>query len=573
MTGMPPLSHLRRQLEQLRLRRRNTRWLTAGSAVLLALLWSLGGFYLLDVLLEMSVPGRLLCWAVVAGIAIWAARRFALPWLGSRETVIDMALMVEQQQQIDSDLVAALEFESPEAARWGSRQLQQAVVEYVAEFGRGLNVFAGLDRRPMFRRLNAALASLAVAVMVAAVVPGHTWAFLQRLFFSGVHYPTQTQIAEVAINGQAVELLPVSQVSATCPYGQPLQFRVTCEGVLPTAGRAELHTIGSAMETVVDLAKLETLDDGRVVFGGELPRMVDSLRCQFYLGDAWTDPAQLAVIPLPSVELQLTAYPPEYAHATLGDQVTAKGRQLAVLEGSRVELAVTCDNKPLREATLVIDQSEYPLAASDDGRRWELPAGDSPLGEVNTAIRFEVRATDQDGLSPRRPLTGFVRIKTDRLPQIRGTVVTRYVLPEARPVIDYRVSDDFGIAQVQLLAEVVSPHRPAGDMPETSARRQVTVDVLRPRSPLLSAELPREGEFELDLGQLDLVKGDSVRVTLLATDDRGRLEGRTAMSEAIVLDVTDEGGILSAMTELDEMSLRRFDEIIRRQLGVGKGSR
>ncbi|MBC8076020.1 MAG: hypothetical protein H7Y32_08100, partial [Chloroflexales bacterium] len=75
-----------------------------------------------------DTPGRLLLLlCIMASFAVTLQ-------LGRAGRELDIALMVERQQKIDSDLVAAIQFESPEAKRWGSTQLEGAVIDYVAEF-------------------------------------------------------------------------------------------------------------------------------------------------------------------------------------------------------------------------------------------------------------------------------------------------------------------------------------------------------------------------------------------------------------------------------------------------------
>src|SRR3954469_6101143 len=138
---MSKLSQLRARLGALRRRRQGVRWGTAYSAVFIALLLALGGAFLVDFALEMNKVQRLVLLAIVIGAVVWAFRRFALPWLGQSESELDVALWVERQQHIDSDLVAALQFEEQRSHEWGSGQLRTAVVDYVAEFGRSIDVF------------------------------------------------------------------------------------------------------------------------------------------------------------------------------------------------------------------------------------------------------------------------------------------------------------------------------------------------------------------------------------------------------------------------------------------------
>ena len=118
----------------------------------MAILWALAAAFLIDWTFELSKPGRLVSLLVCVGLVVWVARRFTLPYLGHHETDLDMALLVERQQKIDSDLVAALQFESNDAPKWGSVQLERAVIDYVAEFGKGWNVFEGFSRQELVRR-------------------------------------------------------------------------------------------------------------------------------------------------------------------------------------------------------------------------------------------------------------------------------------------------------------------------------------------------------------------------------------------------------------------------------------
>ncbi len=98
------------------------------------MLWALAGVFALDWCFQRNVDllQRLLLLGLAAAGVIWAFARFALPWLGKHEDVTEMALLVQRQTGIDSDLVAALQFESPDAEHWGSPQLETAVIDRVA---------------------------------------------------------------------------------------------------------------------------------------------------------------------------------------------------------------------------------------------------------------------------------------------------------------------------------------------------------------------------------------------------------------------------------------------------------
>src|SRR4051812_6593708 len=117
------LSLLRSRLTSLRQARAVTRaasaWMALGSGILMALF----GCLALDYLFRLAIAERIVV-IVMAIVAMgWAFWRFTWPLLGHRESEEQLAIVVERQNEIDSDLVAALQFESAQAATWGSPQL------------------------------------------------------------------------------------------------------------------------------------------------------------------------------------------------------------------------------------------------------------------------------------------------------------------------------------------------------------------------------------------------------------------------------------------------------------------
>jgi len=72
------------------------------------------------------------------------------------------------------------------------------------------------------------------------------------------------------------------------------------------------------------------------------------------------------------------------------------------------------------------------------------------------------------------------------------------------------------------------------------------------------------------LSPLGAVKGDQIKVTLCATDFRGKQgRGKSTWSDPLVFQVTDEQGILAAMAEQERESLRHVETMIQTQISVG----
>lgn len=654
------LSTLHNQLATLRQMRQTVRLLTALAGIAIALLWVLIGIFLLDWSFSLPLIPRLIVMVIGATVSFWAFTRYTQPLLGVQETELEMALLVERQQGIDSDLVAALQFESSDARTWGSPQLESAVINYVADFGTGLNVFEGFSREQMVRRATILGVMLLVVAAFVLIAPRYAAVFFDRLLLGSAHYPSQTVIERVMLN-DITTLNAATHGSTPQAFngaqGEPLLFTVQCSGVLPETGTIRARAIAGSGKREIELkpltndqrlARLQTahemltqaIDQAGVdiagpwqrqlqaslvcdapaaaalveqlhenrdqlpatlelvkqrieswpgeahksrVYVGDLGRLVDELSYSVVLGDAWTDPARVSMIPLPVVELAAQVTPPKYARVEQ-DAAPLNQRQLAVLEGSSVQFQLTSANdKPLKEAYLLAKTSggatKYPFApVGDDGRKWQLASANTPLAAITEEIRYEVQVTDRDGLNLDTPITGVIRLRPDRPPQGSAEVVHRVVLPTATPTIKYQVSDDYGVGQVQLKVAIQRASTGDGAAVSESGGNTVSdkqVEVVSftlhgaEQPPLISSR-PMPGSYSLALTPLKLAKGDSLKLTLEVTDYRGAAPGDSYTSEPLILDISDESGVLAAISEADERSEERLTDIIKKQLGIGE---
>jgi hypothetical protein len=600
--------------------------------------------------------------------------------LAVRESEVDMALLVERQQQLDSDLVAAIQFEDDVQGRWGSRQLELAVIDYVGTVGNDIDVYQGFDRSQLKRRARIFGITAAVIAIAGLIFPGYLAAFANRLALGSQHYPSATQIKSLAISGRNVLTGSGMQpINIRCAEGRGMEFLLGVEGSLPEKGLSRLSArerfertdveltpltdeqrlvrlqraqqmvteaqnsadtdlagpwfeeLASIVETeapqqwaelqldsqslsaselgtqvqgkLKEIAQLitgltskwpEAAQSGAALYVGQLPRLNEAVRYRVTLGDAYTDPAEIAMIALPAVEATLTPIPPKYAAKTLTAEPT--GRQAAVLAGSQVRLSINCTNhKPLKEAWMVIRSASgkqarrYNLKPADADRlAWSLDAA-SPLANVEEELRYEIQVTDEDGLHLETPIKGSIRIRVDKPPIAVAATVHRVVLPGARPSIQYRAGDDFGLHKLALEVEVerqlapgVAP-MPAGvsasdtaSGPAPEMKVETTEIGLLKSSPLGVDRLPLADKASINLANLQLdpqrgplQKGDRLKVVLVAQDDRGG-PGETFRSEPIIIEISDDLGVLSAVGEADPQAAQRIDEILKRELGIGE---
>jgi hypothetical protein len=598
------LSQLRSQLRLLRWGRRFYRWGAAASAFLAAALATVLVLFAIDVTFEAGIGPRAILLAIASIALVAAFWRLSRPWLFVRESELDIALLVERRagRRGRSDLPAALQFESPAAAQWGSPQLETAVIDRVAKETSNLDVFAGSSTAPLVRRVLLLLAAALAAGVIAALWPGHVAVFFDRMALGSRHYPTRTAIHAVNINGRVV-LEAGSRLArpgeARCAEGEPLWIIVTARGELPPEGVVEVQSKSAQSKTMGQqrslplrpfgekpvaaesnaalrelLASLHTEEDDAAIYLAQLERLMEPLEYQIFLGDAWTDPAEIVMVGLPVIEPKISVTSPDYARGTeKSGSVPAGARQLSVLEGSRIDLEIACVNKkPLAEASLVVtrggDSERFPLQPADDEKfTWRLPDADSPLSQIAEELRYTIDVRDEDGLSPPSPISGVIRIRADRPPRIAARMVTRVVLPTASPVVNLELADDYGVRRPALelritRAEGAQEIQTLNDLTLQGYNDDGRLASDTAEFPLTGAELPWRGGCRINLAPLSLAKGDRVTAIFVVSDYRGQdgLRETQAASQPLELEVSDEAGVYRAALEADKQALEDISE-------------
>ncbi len=560
---MSRLATLRSRLSSLRTARATVRWGSALAGLVLCVCAFWAGQFLLDWSTNLSFASRLLLLMTFTGVVTAAVVKWIWPQFRQHESLEQMALIVERQHRIDSDLVAALEFESPRAQSWGSARLSAAVVDYVAEFSPGLNVFEGFRWKPLPQLAMASVTTLVVGAGLAFAFPGHATAFWNRFWLGGAHYPTRTQLVELVINGETIPVFHRRPISLRLPQGEAIRLTLTCRGEIPAKGDVQVQGQQTRGWTTWPLSP-EANGDGSQ-FVATANSLTENVRLWVTAGDAQSDAIELNVIALPILDVQWTVTPPAYAFKTDDEPIPAGARQFAVLQGAKLSAQVRCLNKSLSKVDLLVGEQRVALASKPDSNGhavWELPPG-HPLEAVNEPTAFALAAVDQDGLSPVPPWTGQIRLTSDRTPRVVAAVQSRRILPTGKPKIIIGAVDDYGIQQIRAHVTI---SRAAGES-------QTDDLVVWTRAADQPPPLNVKNETMFHLSPYQLAKGDELRVVIIAEDFRGEWPAQTGQSEPLILEVTDRNGILASLLETDQQSAKQLDAIIERELGIGGNKR
>ncbi len=573
------LGRLRSELTRLRNTRQMIRGISGLSLLLQSALLIFVGGFLADWALDMSTAQRCILLTLMIAVLVWSIRKFVKPWFGQTDDLIELALNVEQRHGLDNDLVSALQFEQPEASHWGSAQLESAVITQTAELTPQLKVFEGLSIHDFKRRMIILAIVVALPTLASGLFPGYFYAYLNRMLVGNSQYPTATQIVHVLVNGKvAVDRNGRPATEFQSPFGHPLTFEIRFAGEYPepSTSRVHLESLDSSVTTDVRLELVyegDTLDKTDaakrtvVKLGspmkliGELPRLMDSVTIQAFVGDARSPKITVHATPLPVIAPELSVTPPEYVRAvTAPAERSESKRALSVIEGSRVDLTIRSLNKALETVELTIGESVYRLTPQDaEKRQWTLDVANTEFAVVSETLRYQIQATDQEGLQLETPIHGTIRLRTDQPPRLAISARTRNVVATAQPPIIWSASDDFGLSRVVARIQIA---RADGEVSESEVEVAAS-----PKGK--SRQTSIRGTYPLDLSAMKLVKGDELKVTFAAYDYRGDAEPAVSYSEPIQLQLTDRQGILSGLLETDEESARQLDAIIRRELGIG----
>lgn len=593
------LAPLHRLLHRIAGHRRRVRLTIAGlgaAAILLGLVLAL---FVLDWSLQLSRELRIVALAAATLIAGAMALRYVLPWVRIHESELDVALLLEKHQGIDSDLVAALQFERPEAATWGSVELQRHVMRRVADLAPKLPLVRDVPRSPLRRRLAAALIALGFLGLLWLLVPEHFHVFTRRILLADIKYPTATRLVAVLVNGQPISTQE-TRAHVRIPAGQPVRVEVLATGRLPSKGTVALSAPGKSRRIIEQpLEKAPKLNQTNFPtpaefsedtqrYSTELPPLKENVQACIFLGDSSTGWFTLECVSPPLVTLLSYVEDPRNENAP---SILTGVTQFAVTEGSRVTLGIS-SNRPLKKVVAVLDRLEVPLSKTQPpwlsnlippknfqsseigsvGKRdglpfdrvaemWWLDPTGLPLSEITEPLHvvFEIIDSFDIGVTP--PMEAMIQVRPDFPPYITVKTLTRYVLPTARPTLVAEVRDDLGIDRVVARAQVIHPDGASGTPVEWTLwqRSQEALKIL-------------QEQWKLDLTPLACQKGDRIEITITATDVRGGgRPGKTASTDPVVFEVTDRAGILSLMSELDRKSAQQLGEMIEKQLDVGGG--
>ncbi len=385
--------------------------------------------------------------AVLLGILVIAVvlvfhKRLWLPWR-FKYGPLELAKLIEHKHpDMKSSLVTSVEFATVGTGRpeSNSPELAAAVVQRaigdirtdlfrtVLNHGKARTAFVGI------------LAVLGISVTAVAAKPEVMGLWFERnVLLREAAWPRQTTLVPQLDDGVLAGA-----------RGDDLELRVIAEGVVPRDVELvfEYESGKTGRETMVSVG-----DRG---FRYTFVRVQEPFRFRLSGGDHDTDWFDAQLAERPKVEqLTITVTPPSYTGVEMFT-LPAGQRAAETLLGSVVKVDATL-NKPA--ATISLQAGQESVAdCKGVGTTWT--ASFSP--ESTRTYQFDI--ADEMGLRNKRPVRFSIRIAKDNAPRVRLKAVgaSDMITAKARLPLDVSVSDEFGLADVQLVYRITGPDGTSG---------------------------------------------------------------------------------------------------------------
>src|SRR5262249_35463565 len=148
------------------------------------------------------------------------------------------------------------------------------------------------------RRLKMLGAALVVVLIAAIILPSEVGAFWNRFWLGSARYPSKTVMTELLINQQPVSIVADGNSrTLSLPQGTLLTLTAVCQGEIPPRGHVRFESTSDAAATEFELKAAGSDQPGRFTAEHALPSSDFAL--QAFLGDTWSDPLTIRVVPLP----------------------------------------------------------------------------------------------------------------------------------------------------------------------------------------------------------------------------------------------------------------------------------
>lgn len=561
---MPP-TLLINSLEAIR-RRAKTLSILFGVGLLLAsAIGILFATVLVDYVLKLAVPPRLLVLLIAAAAVVYLAYRWIVKPVTSRLSLSEVAGHVESVfPQFDDRLRSTVDFVQQPDAIPGSAVMKDRVVSEATTLAQTVDLRRALVTKPVWYSVGGGVAALAALLILSLSLADLAKIAGNRLLLGGAVWPKRVEI-------------DAAPVPKRVPVGQSLALSLA----LKKGDRASQKSLVYYQYDDGPVIKEYMIrgDTGRYTASIDARAGAKSLKVWMSAGDDETTPQVVEVVPRLAIErVEAVVTPPAYAQMPPTTIDLAKAPAFMVI-GSQVALKLQFNKAldPQKDVQLQVltnpdtakdtkDRKPYTPAATFDRADAKSPVGRFTASE---SFRFRIKATDTDGFDNTALEEYEVVVKPDQLPTVMIESPKKTVdrTPDAYLPLQVLAEDDFGISSLRLIVDRISvapdPKNPGAATP-ADARRHWELDLkdwsrIDGTGERQRYRLNWDWDLKPTLG--DLKPGDVLEYYIEAKDNY-RIDAANGAAAAPVTHAPQFSSKLRInIISQDEMAIRVTDEI------------
>jgi hypothetical protein len=512
--------------------------------------WLLIGLCLLDLAIDwffrMDKPQRVVMLALIGAAVAWLVWRRLIRPLSVAVSDDALCLQVEKgNKQLSEGLISALQFaRMPDvAARGMSPMLVRETVMYGTQAARNVNFGSVLDVKQF--QMNLGLLVIALAAIggagIGMAMQGSSlniW-FNRNILFGDELWPQKTYLDVKRVKDGKVkfprgedwtQVVEVREDSKVIPESVYIDFR---------------HSRGPSVQA------MKKVPDRPREFETVFSNVIEEFEFRARGGDAISPWIRVELVETPAVsDLKLEITPPKYTGEKIVELPTGKGPYF-VLKGSSMKLSGKA-NKPLAEATLVVEGKKHPLElAQETDFSGQVGAKDLLAGQ------YVIDLHDTENLTSRRPTAFGLRIRADREPRVRTKLlgVSGMVVPRARIPLNTRISDDYGVTSVEV------KYLWRDEVAQTTNEGKLALPAVK--------DLLKKAEFQfdevLDLEPLKIPTGTSLNFHIAALDNDDVSGPNLGKSSDFLLRVVTEEELRTDLLRREKEQRQEFERLLKNE--------
>ncbi len=509
----------------------------------------------LDRVFKMDLAQRGIMLAVMA-VIVAAVMFFRLLKPFSRRVGDDaLILQVEDQhKELQESMISAAQLsrETDVEARGYSPALVDATIRRGSEmasqvdFGKAINQSAFV--RNLLLLLVAAVGIGAIGYGVANTQFWRTW-FNRNILLTDDQWPRDTILSIVGVEEDGILVLPRGEdhelLVVVSEESRVIKVDVTIE-----------FDDGSSARTLQKMRRTGNLDDREHVL--MFRNVANEFRFRARGGDDVTDWVQVRLVEPPLwSELELNLHLPEYTGIAT-QPLPPGGGPHAVLEGSSLTIR-GIPNKPLEVAALKSEDNQWPMMPAEDGAcTLSIPAADLSGG------KYTFDLADEGGLRSSRPASFALKVKPDREPAVRASLlgISGLIVPRAMVPVRFTAGDEFAITRLEFEYGWRSSESSAASVRQS--RRQDICE-LQPdlRQELGNTEI--KSVAVLDLEPLEVPVGVSLHLQVTATDNNTLNGPGIGKSREFLLRVVSDEELRADLLRREIEQRKAFELILKSQ--------